>query len=334
MEWAKRALSRVRNEPTPGWTPADDLLLTSLLLRDLRQRYAVSGRARLKKAKAGAWARIYKQRLAPAEAAFAKKYATVIRAIQKDTVKSGELKNLKRWKKRLADEFTPWYTKQIEGARAALAKSLKTPKAAFLLRTKVTKAKQRWSWDDYEYGRLSRGGEVEIDVERMVRDHVRDILGGTLDTLDDRLTRRLEATEESREQGLTAEDVERLLGESFDEVLENGHIDDIATTETSWAESNGRLAEMAERGIEWHEWVTAEDDRVRDNHVTYGQQGAIPVGANWAQFVEESYLLRWPHDPECDEVAEIANCRCIPVPSVAPEDATEDEIASYFEEAA
>jgi len=141
--------------------------------------------------------------------------------------------------------------------------------------------------------------------------------------MDERLERRLEA---AGGEGLTAEDVERLLGEEFEAILDNGHIEDIATTETGWAESNGRLAEMAERGIDWHFWATAQDDRVRDNHVTYGESGAVPVGTNWARFVDEGYLLRWPHDVACEEVGEVANCRCIPIPAPAPDDASDEEI--------
>jgi hypothetical protein len=281
---------------------------------------------RVKDAKAAAWKRIYKTRLAPAEKDFAERYSGIVRAIQKDTVASGDLRNLKRWKKRLSDEFEPWYQDHAESARDALLKQTKQKSAAFLF-TKAKKPSQ-WVWADYKYGEVQKDGTVALNIDAMVEDHL-DVLTGTLDTMDDRLDRELAA----HPDGLTADQIKALLEAEFEEILDNGHVDDIATTETSWAENAGRLAAMAERDVTWHDWATAQDDRVRENHMVYGDQGAVPVGTNWARFVDEEYLLRWPHDDACESVAELANCRCVALPAVAPEDASEEEILALLADA-
>jgi len=81
----------------------------------------------------------------------------------------------------------------------------------------------------------------------------------------------------------------------------------IARTETAIAMSSSRQIAYMEQGVEKHQWLTAGDEHVRDEHAEL--DGVIAE-------VGEEFLpgLRYPSDPDCPDPSLVINCRCTTVP--------------------
>lgn len=86
----------------------------------------------------------------------------------------------------------------------------------------------------------------------------------------------------------------------------------IARTEMGIAYSNGRFVGMKQASITRHEWLSARDDRVRDDHAPgTGDDGiAVDVGTPFPH----SGLL-YPLDP-AGAPGQVINCRCTTIPVV------------------
>ena len=68
-------------------------------------------------------------------------------------------------------------------------------------------------------------------------------------------------------------------------------------------------------GVELMDWVTAGDERVRETHVTLGNSGPRAEGFDWATLVGGGGPLRFPHDPDAEDLALVVNCRCVLLPA-------------------
>ena len=101
---------------------------------------------------------------------------------------------------------------------------------------------------------------------------------------------------------------ERVLGVS------NPRKYNIARTETIGSLNGGRLLGFEESGVEMKEWLSAEDEVVRESHAELEGE-KVPLngtfGAQSASF--EPPNLRFPGDPG-GSPHEIINCRCTMLP--------------------
>lgn len=81
----------------------------------------------------------------------------------------------------------------------------------------------------------------------------------------------------------------------------------IARTETAIAMSSARQIAYTEQGVDRHQWLTAGDEHVREDHALL--DGTIAD-------VGEEFLpsLRYPGDPDCNDPGLIINCRCTTIP--------------------
>lgn len=112
--------------------------------------------------------------------------------------------------------------------------------------------------------------------------------------------------------GGTSEDIKAAVREYFSLALARGKARTVARTETSITVNAARRYHMERRGVVEHEWITAGDERVRHNHVIYGEAGPHPIGFNWATLAGHRYRLEYP----CMSGApghEVINCRCISI---------------------
>ncbi len=81
----------------------------------------------------------------------------------------------------------------------------------------------------------------------------------------------------------------------------------IARTETGFAFNTGRVVAMQQEGIERHEWLSARDPRVRDDH--RAEDGVVVrIGQPFPRTG-----LQYPLDPS-GPPSQIINCRCAAVP--------------------
>ena len=87
----------------------------------------------------------------------------------------------------------------------------------------------------------------------------------------------------------------------------------IAVTETTAAYETARQATFEEAGIEFKEWLTSGDDRVRLDHF-HVDGNIVPVEGTFA--VGGSQLLH-PGDPD-GPPDQVINCRCLTIASIGP----------------
>ncbi len=88
----------------------------------------------------------------------------------------------------------------------------------------------------------------------------------------------------------------------------------IARTETGSISSAARFGAFKAEGIEYTEWLTANDEKVREAHVIAGNAGPIPLGNNFP-----AVNMRFPLDPR-GLAGEIINCRCVSIAARSPRD--------------
>lgn len=114
----------------------------------------------------------------------------------------------------------------------------------------------------------------------------------------------MSAVETAVTDGAEASEVAALVAERFD--VRASRAITIARTEVGTAYNVSRYAEMGEQGFEYHEWMTAEDELVRDEHADCdGEVRAMgelfPCG------------LAYPMEDGGD-AANTVNCRCSTLP--------------------
>jgi len=237
----------------------------------------------------------------PWEPRFKSAYSAVMKELQPEVIRGDTPFDLQKWQVKTVAAMHPLYSKLFNEAGRFLISSSKGVREGI-----VTKA----------FGQRlpAQGTAVEL-----------------VSFLSRRISMTIETTynairaifEESLRDNLTAEQVLDLIYEEFADVF-GLRGDDIARTEVAGVIANAN-AYLLQQTVDMSEWATAQDDLVRPTHVVYGEAAPKPVGFNYAKLVGEGYLLRWPHDPECEEAGEIINCRCIPIPAGEFE-GSEDEL--------
>lgn len=120
------------------------------------------------------------------------------------------------------------------------------------------------------------------------------------------------------EAGLTREELIQAIREKFNFVTGASNISSKATTETSQMSNIARSREMRRRGVPINVWVTAGDERVRDEHQDLDGVEGEP-GFNFATVLtgRVGVVLEFPLDPRAPAEL-VVNCRCVLLPRRAP----------------
>lgn len=199
---------------------------------------------------------------------------------------STTLFDLQEWKGIIASDLRPIYRRIVaeaaEEAEAEVAKAKKTAVRA-------------------EEGSINA---LAGDLSRRV--------GRVVGSVRRQLEQLVEEAQEADEDELVD-----LVSEYFGHLVasKGSKLGQVSRTETSAAVNQSREMVFLENSIEEQEWITADDELVRDNHVTYGGAGPVPLKYNFATLAGESYTLMFPHDPQAPP-GETVNCRCVVVPVV------------------
>lgn len=128
---------------------------------------------------------------------------------------------------------------------------------------------------------------------------------------------------DSYDAGLGIDDAASNLQEVFDG-LQDYELKRVARTEINSFQNEGAFLTEQELGVEYHQWYTAEDERVRDRHVdVHGE--IVRVGEPFS-----NGLLR-PGD-KMGVIEEWINCRCRAVPFLMPEGKMAPVGRGYFYE--
>lgn len=165
---------------------------------------------------------------------------------------------------------------------------------------------------------LPEGKRVLSDVQRGVEDDEFEVLvanlgkriGMAVTTVRKSLR---ELFEEMMAEGASADALMERVRYMFNRFRSQGRISTVARIMAGGYVNGYRDIQMRARAIEQVEWVTAQDELVRDNHVVYGNAGLRERGTNWATIVGQSYTLEFPHDGRAP-AGEVMNCRCALVP--------------------
>jgi hypothetical protein len=255
------------------------------------------------------WARQMRLLNDPLEAIFATKYRALMKAMRADSSNTAKPFNRVEWRARVVREMQPFYVLALQvGARSML---LQSPTVRARLRQRAARVDS-----------LKGAKRFVIRYSETLAERLADTVDTTYDALSS-------VVEEAVADGLDAQEIADLIESEWSDVL-GDRTDMIALTETQCGLNSAREY-VAEKVIETWKWVTAADERVRENHVIYGEADAKPVGFNYATLVGGTYTLRYPADPECDEAGEVVNCRCITVPDQDIE-LSEDDAQAYLDE--
>ncbi len=158
------------------------------------------------------------------------------------------------------------------------------------------------SLEDELGGFTAFGGAQDPAVLELVATNVPRLAEGVTSTLAKKVREQLL-------QGLaeneTVDQLRRRLTKTFN--LAAGRALTIARTETATAVNGTRFAAFQAEGIERHQWVTAGDEHVREEHVQVN--GEIRVVGEFF-----SNGLRFPNDRESDPTGKnTISCRCVTV---------------------
>ena len=118
----------------------------------------------------------------------------------------------------------------------------------------------------------------------------------------------------TKHSGDSRSDLADRVRDAFNE-LSRGRATVIAQTETGSAYGQGRQDVMVASGVEWKQWLSAEDDKVRPDHAEADGQ-AVPVDEPFDVGGEE---LMHPGDPD-GSAEQVINCRCVAIAVQAPDD--------------
>lgn len=246
----------------------------------------------------------------PLEKLFGENYRLQMRQLKAASEQEAEPFNAAQWSKKVAEAMRPTYRRimNASGRRYLLdlAPFVPTKAARFL-----------------KQGPRQRAGEVLVGLEASFAER----LAKTIETTWRDLS---QIVLEAETQGLGDVVIDQLLAEQWERVF-GTRTETIVVGEVTGA-INGVSDYLARELIELNDWITAGDERVRATHRVYGGADPRPPGFNWADLTGGNYILRYPADPQCTEVAEVANCRCFLAPSVTSEPGAElfDEVAQQF----
>lgn len=128
-------------------------------------------------------------------------------------------------------------------------------------------------------------------------------------TLDRLVGEVMDNLAQAAEEGLGVRDAATRLGESF-EGMKEFELRRIARTEINRAQQDASMNTEQELGVEFHQWITAEDERVRFTHDIQHEE-IVRVGDFFSNGLVRPGDSSGP--PE-----EFINCRCRLAPFIIP----------------
>lgn len=117
------------------------------------------------------------------------------------------------------------------------------------------------------------------------------------------------------EAGETIGEIRLRVGKVYDIAGSSPKSLQIARTESTSFLNGARKVMHKKAKIEETEWVTANDENVRENHSIYGGSGNHPIEFNYLTLVGVPGSLTYPGDKNAP-ASEIINCRCTKIPVI------------------
>lgn len=181
--------------------------------------------------------------------------------------------------------------------------------------------------DAAESGAINAAEGVGVVLEK--------VSGGVLDLMKARVFEGADSTmdrvtgdvmdwlQEAYDQGMGMDEAARLLRDNVFDGLETWEAERIARTETHTAQGEAAHG-VIDDNSDYRQWITAEDDRVRDSHAD--MHGEIVRSGD-----PYSNDLMYPGDMSGD-IEEWINCRCVEVAFIMPAGMAAPEGLDHFTE--
>jgi SPP1 gp7 family putative phage head morphogenesis protein len=210
--------------------------------------------------------------------------------------------------KGVVQKITPEQAKKL--AKLKLSPEKETVKMAKALLPDYKKAIQEEKVKvEQELGKPIAWGETSPAAKAALKERVKAIKGIN-NTTNARVASKIKSViTEAIEKNLSVPEVAKLLKEKIREVY-NGDFraKTIARTEMGIIQSEARFNLMTEAGVEFIEWVSARDEKVRDSEFSHveldGQVVKLGEPFNNGEDIER------PGDPSAS-AGNVINCRCI-----------------------
>ena len=148
-------------------------------------------------------------------------------------------------------------------------------------------------------------GTLQYSEDRLA-EHTFTASENTLNRVDSNIN---EILLDGYKSGVGINEVSRQITERFDQ-LRTWEAKRIARTEIHTAQNMGVMNSYDQLGVEYTQWISAEDSRTRESHVEVDRE-IIPFGGTY------SNGLRFPGDTN-GPIEEWINCRCSNAPFVLP----------------
>jgi SPP1 gp7 family putative phage head morphogenesis protein len=187
---------------------------------------------------------------------------------------------------KLVELTRPWFMRALEATEDHV-------RALLDLRRRSAKQRARIQIDD-------SWSIFDTDAIRMLEERLEKITAIT-DTVRKSVRKALQ---DAITEGLTEQEAAEAVRDKFN-VAQN-RAKTIARTEIGGALQDSRIAAYEQLDFEKHEWLTARDAKVRDEHRIDGE--VQKIGDDF------SNGMRWPYDNEVSDPGLIINCRCLTVP--------------------
>ena len=164
---------------------------------------------------------------------------------------------------------------------------------------------------DIIYNEIRKPG-MSPRVEAQLRDYAFQASKRTIDRMTGNV---MESLSKAYADGLGTYDAADRISKDFKDMA-GWELQRVARTEVNSAQNQNNFDRMAQAGVAWVQWWTAEDERVREtpqaNHrVLHGQ-----IVRRGNQF---SNGLKFPGDRSTGALAEFINCRCTGIPFIMPQ---------------
>lgn len=170
---------------------------------------------------------------------------------------------------------------------------------------------------DVAVGSLRAAGESGISFDTLP-EHTRNLIRDKAFEASTRTMERItgdvmSSLTQSFEDGVGIDEAARRLRDVFDG-MEQHELVRVARTEIISAQNQGTYTTLRDLGVDYHEWLSAEDDRTRESHLELNGQ-IVRVGDPF------SNGLYHPGDTS-GAIEEWINCRCRVAPFLMPEGKT------------
>jgi phage portal protein BeeE len=107
------------------------------------------------------------------------------------------------------------------------------------------------------------------------------------------------------------------VAQAYDVSASSAKASQIARTETANFMNGVRDVMFDAQGVEQESWSNAQDEKVRESHVLYGEAEPQERGFNYLDLSNKvGGILAYPGDTRCTLAGEVINCRCIKVPEI------------------